>query len=180
MADCKDLSRGHGGSATATASMTSMASARMLSVLCAVFACFILFQAPSPAAATDAVFQGDVYLTGTANYANITSLKAGQTFGFEFLFTDQASNATIGNIFSACIQLNGPSSCQTTVQLASGTIQAGLLTFRWRNIHCLTYPYSKNTCWHNVRFMVDCCGNCSNCDINRSVSAATTGPGQKM
>jgi len=60
---------------------------------------------PLLVSAKDSTMQGNVYVAATANYAGLNSFTAGSTFGLEFLLTDEATNATIGNIPSACIQL---------------------------------------------------------------------------
>lgn len=79
-----------------------------------------------PAAATDATIKGNVFITDTANFVNVSSIIAGEALVIDFLLTDQATNATLGNILGFCVALrsNGPSQCQYTVQLAPGTLQA--------------------------------------------------------
>ena len=78
-------------------------------------------------AAMDTTINANVYATDSANIdvKNVTSILAGQTFVLNFLLTDQASNATIGELLGYCVVLTsqGPSQCQFTAQLASGTIQ---------------------------------------------------------
>ena len=92
----------------------------------AALAFFCVAVCAVPAAATDATIRGSVYITDTANFVNVTSVSAGKTFVIDFVATDQAKNATIGNLLGFCVALrsNGPSQCQYTVQLTSGTIQA--------------------------------------------------------
>ena len=79
-----------------------------------------------PAAATDATIKGNVFITDTANFVKVSSIIAGEALVIDFLLTDQATNATLGNILGFCVALrsNGPSQCQYTVQLAPGTVQA--------------------------------------------------------
>ena len=76
--------------------------------------------------ATDVTLQGNTYIVDAANFVNTTSLTAGQPFVLDLLATDQATNATLGSVLGYCVPLRatGPSQCQYTVQLASGTLQA--------------------------------------------------------
>lgn len=78
-----------------------------------------------PAAAKDATINARVYATDST-IGNITSVKAGQSFAVNFLMTDRATNATIGTILGFCVALRPqgqPCMCQSTGQLASGTLQ---------------------------------------------------------
>lgn len=72
------------------------------------------------------VIQGDIYLMSSVNQIqNYTSLKAGQIYVANFDVRAQPSNATIGDVMGFCVVLRdiGPSQCQYTIQLASGTVQ---------------------------------------------------------
>lgn len=78
-----------------------------------------------PAAAKEATINARVYATDST-IGNITSVAAGQTFAINFLMTDRATNATIGTILGFCVALRPqgqPCMCQSTGQLASGTLQ---------------------------------------------------------
>ena len=79
----------------------------------------------STKAATDTL-QGQIYLMDSVRQIqNYTSLTAGQSYVADFQVNGQPSNATIGNVLGFCVVLRnvGPSQCQYTIQLASGTIQ---------------------------------------------------------
>ncbi len=79
----------------------------------------------SATAATD-VLQGDIYLMDSVHQIqNYTDLKAGQSYVANFQVNAQASNATIGSVLGFCTVLRdvGPSQCQYTIQLASGSVQ---------------------------------------------------------
>lgn len=76
-------------------------------------------------AATD-VLQGDIHLMDSVNQiSNYTNLKAGQSYVAVFQVDAQPSNATSGTVFGFCTVLRdvGPSQCQYTIQLASGSVQ---------------------------------------------------------
>ena len=92
-----------------------------------VLLCAAAIIAPASALKGQATIEANVYVTDSANIdvVNVTSIQAGQTFVLDFLLTDQASNATVGAVLGFCVVLRsqGPSQCQYTVQLASGTIQ---------------------------------------------------------
>ena len=76
--------------------------------------------------ATDITLQGSTYILDSAGFINTTSLTVGQPTVLDLLATDQATNATIGNILGYFVPLRptGPFQVQYTVQLASGTLQA--------------------------------------------------------
>jgi len=79
-----------------------------------------------PATAATDVLQGDIYLMDSVHQIdNYTDLKAGQSYVANFQVNDQASNATIGSVLGFCTVLRdvGPSQCQYTIQLASGSVQ---------------------------------------------------------
>ena len=101
--------------------MSIAASARSVQLLALAFLALL----HSATAATD-VLQGDIYLMDSFNQVqNYTTLTAGQTYVAIFQVQDQASNATIGTVFGFCTVLRdvGPSQCQYTIQLASGSVQ---------------------------------------------------------
>lgn len=97
------------------------AFARSLQLL--VLTLFALFHSPN--AATD-VLQGNIYLMDYVNQVqNYTTLTAGQSYVASFQVNAQFSNATIGTVCGFCTVLRdvGPSQCQYTIQLASGSVQ---------------------------------------------------------
>ena len=79
------------------------------------------------AEASRVVIQGDTYVTDSVNVGldYTSNLTAGSTYIANFLYTAQPSNTTSGNSLGFCTILRdlGPSQCQYTLQLASGTIR---------------------------------------------------------
>ena len=93
-----------------------------------------VFAFSSVSAATETI-QASVYdLTdlGNPNPVPIRNLTAGNLFVTDLLITDQATNASLGEMPGFCVVLRGggPSQCQLTLQLASGTVQAGFASSR--------------------------------------------------
>lgn len=86
------------------------------------------------ALASTEVIQGYAYRGGICDVTNpadrsstpTKNLTAGSISVSDLLTTDQASNATIGEALGFCVALRngGPSQCQLTLQLGSGTVQA--------------------------------------------------------
>ena len=78
----------------------------------------------SPVGAKAATINVNAYLTDST-ITNVTSVTAGQTSTIDLLLTDQATNATVGSVLGFCVALRsqGPSQCQYTTHLASGTLQ---------------------------------------------------------
>ena len=73
--------------------------------------------------AEEATINVKAYLTDST-ITNVTSVTAGQTSVNNLLLADQATNATIGSVLGFCVAFRsqGPSQCQYTTQLASGTL----------------------------------------------------------
>lgn len=138
-----------------------MTSARSLLLL--AFALLATLQ--SATAATD-VLQGDIYLMNSVHQIdNYTDLKAGQSYVANFQVNAQASNATIGSVLGFCTVLRdvGPSQCQYTIQLASGSVQ--VLLSRWSPqflplqllrvcTSCALVFSVQNACEHDTSFVL--------------------------
>lgn len=78
-----------------------------------------------PANAKEESIRARVYAT-ESTVGDLTSVTAGQTFTTNFIVNDQATNATLGTIMGFCVALRPqgqPCMCQSTAQLASGTLQ---------------------------------------------------------
>lgn len=79
------------------------------------------------AEASREVIQGNIYVTDSVGVGPdyTSNLSAGSTYIANFLYTAQPSNTTVGSSLGFCTILrdSGPSQCQYTLQLASGTVQ---------------------------------------------------------
>lgn len=69
---------------------------------------------------------------GNPNPFPTRNLTAGNLFVTDLLVTDQATNASLGEMTGFCVVLRngGPSQCQMTLRLASGTVQVGFASCR--------------------------------------------------
>lgn len=81
------------------------------------------------ASASTEILQGNIYdLTNLADPSPNPkhNLTAGNVYASDFLVNQPSTNATLGEALGFCVALRtgGPSQCQYTLQLASGTVQA--------------------------------------------------------
>lgn len=98
---------------------------------CFILACFAAYASASTEVIRGYVFRGADYdITGSVprferGPAPTKNLTAGAVVISQLVFTDQATNATIGESLGFCVALRdgGPSQCQITLQLASGSVQ---------------------------------------------------------
>ena len=96
-----------------------------------ILACFAAYASASTELIQGYVFRGADYdITGSVPRFErgpepTKNLTAGAVVISQLLVTDQATNATIGESLGFCVALRdgGPSQCQITLQLASGTVQ---------------------------------------------------------
>lgn len=95
-----------------------MAYSVLIAFLCASVAVL-------PAHAKDETIRARAYVT-ESTVGDLTSVTAGQTFTTNFIMNDQSTNATLGAIMGFCVALRPqgqPCMCQSTAQLAAGTLQ---------------------------------------------------------
>lgn len=95
-----------------------MAYSVLIALICAAVAVL-------PADAKEETIRARVYAT-ESTVGDLTSVTAGQSFVYSFIVNDQATNATLGDIMGFCVALRPqgqPCMCQSTAQLAAGTLQ---------------------------------------------------------
>ena len=93
------------------------------------FALLVVFAFSCASTAIETIRASAYDLTdlGNPNPVPTRNLTAGNLFVTDLLITDQATNASLGEMMGFCVVLRngGPSQCQMTLQLASGTVQVG-------------------------------------------------------
>lgn len=125
----------------------------MTSVL-PLLASFALVCSAADVSASTEVIQGYAYRGDAYDIINpvprydrgptpTNNLTAGAATVSDLLITEQATNASVGKALGFCVALRdgGPSQCQITIQLASGTVQVDLLDFAFCLYRCCSRIY---------------------------------------